>query len=86
MKSRSKKAPAKMVPTTPKWLLISAPLALGTALASLLGMSWWNGIVAAPSADPDAPSIQVQVKPGSSSQAIGQELEEIGRASCRERV
>ena len=68
----------KLVETTPKWLLISAPLALMTAIGSLIGMSWWNGIVAAPSTDPNAPSIQVQVKPGSSTQAIGQELEAKG--------
>ncbi len=78
MKSRSGEMPLKLIETTPKWLLISAPLALITAIGSLIGMSWWNGIVAAPSSDPNAPSIEVQVKPGSSTQAIGQELEAKG--------
>jgi UPF0755 protein len=41
-------------------------------------MSWWNGVTAPPSADPNAKSIQIQVKPGTSAQAIGQELEAKG--------
>jgi UPF0755 protein len=78
MKSRSGEIPLKLVETTPKWLLFSAPLALITALASLIGMSWWNGIIAPPSADANAPNIQFQIKPGTSAQAIGQELEAKG--------
>ncbi len=67
----------KLVQTTPKWLLISAPIAVLTVLGGG-GMSWWNSIIAPPSADPNAKSIQIQVKPGTSAQAIGQELEAKG--------
>ncbi len=67
----------KLVQTTPKWLLIFTPVAILTVLGGG-GMMWWNGITAPPSADPNAKSIQVQVKPGTSAQAIGQELEAKG--------
>jgi UPF0755 protein len=77
MKSRSGGLPLKLVQTTPKWLLISAPVAILTVLGGG-GMSWWNGIIAPPSADPNVKSIQIQVKPGTSAQAIGQELEAKG--------
>lgn len=78
MKSRSGELSLKLVETTPKWLLISAPLALLTAIASLIGLSWWNGIVSPVTTDPNAPSIQFQVKSGASAQAIGKELESQG--------
>ncbi len=68
----------KLLQTTPKWLLISAPLALLTAISSLIGLSWWNGITAPAATEPNAPSIQYQVKPGASIQSIGQELEAKG--------
>ena len=77
MKSRSGGLPLKLVQTTPKWLLIVAPIAVLTVLGGG-GMSWWNGVIAPPSADPNAKSIQIQVKPGTSAQAIGQELEAKG--------
>ncbi|WP_295622104.1 endolytic transglycosylase MltG [Chamaesiphon sp. GL140_3_metabinner_50] len=77
MKSRSGGLPLKLVQTTPKWLLISAPIAMLTVLGGG-GMSWWNSITAPPSTDPNAKSIQIQVKPGTSAQAIGQELEAKG--------
>jgi UPF0755 protein len=77
MKSRSGGLPLKLVQTTPKWLLIFAPIAVLTVLGGG-GMSWWNGVTAPPSADPNAKSIQIQVKPGTSAQAIGQELEAKG--------
>lgn len=67
----------KPVQTTPKWLLISAPIALLTTLAGG-GMLWWNDVTAPPAADPNAKRIQIQVKPGTSAQAIGQELEAKG--------
>ncbi len=66
--------PAK---TVPKWLLISAPIALLT-VAGGIGGFWWNGIAAPPTTDRNAKSIQIQVKPGTSAQAIGQELEAKG--------
>lgn len=66
----------KLVQTTPKWLLLFTPIAILTVLGG--GMSWWNVVTAPPSADPNAKSIQVQVKPGTSAQAIGQELEAKG--------
>ncbi len=74
MKSRSEKLPLKSTQTTPKWLLISAPIALLTAIGSGIGMLWWNGEIAPPSGDPNAQEIQIQIKPGASSQSIGQEL------------
>ncbi|WP_310483443.1 endolytic transglycosylase MltG [Chamaesiphon sp. VAR_48_metabat_403] len=67
----------KLVQTTPKWLLLFTPIAILTVLGGG-GMSWWNVVTAPPSADPNAKSIQVQVKPGTSAQAIGQELEAKG--------
>jgi UPF0755 protein len=78
MKSKSGELPLKLVETTPKWLLISAPIVLLTALAGGIGTSWWNGITAPPSTDPNVKSIQIQVKPGTTAQAIGQELEAKG--------
>ncbi len=68
----------KLVKTTPKWLLISAPIALLTVLTGSIGAAWWHGITAPPSADPNVKNIQIQVKPGTSAQAIGKELEEKG--------
>lgn len=77
MKSRSGGLPLKLVQTTPKWLLIFTPIAILTVLGGG-GMLWWNGITAPPSADPNAKSIQIEVKSGTSAQAIGQELEAKG--------
>jgi UPF0755 protein len=78
MKSKSGEIPLKLVETTPKWLLFTAPLALIAAIASAIGMSWWNGTISPPSNDANAPSIEFQVKPGASVQSIGQELEAKG--------
>jgi UPF0755 protein len=77
MKSRAGESPLKLIKTTPKWLLISAPIAL-LALISGIGNLWWNGITAPASNDPSAKGIEIQVKPGTSGQAIGKELEAKG--------
>jgi UPF0755 protein len=77
MKSRSGGLPLKPAKTVPKWLLISAPIAL-LAVAGGIGASWWNGITAPPTTEPNAKSIQIEVKSGKSAQAIGQELEAKG--------
>ncbi len=77
MKSKSGKPPSKSRPTTPKWLFLGAPIGLLAVLAGG-GMLWWNGITAAPVSDANAKSIQIQVKPGTSGQAIGKELEAKG--------
>jgi UPF0755 protein len=77
MKSRTGGLPLKSAKTTPKWLLLGAPIALVTLLGSG-GMAWWNGITAPPSTDPNAKSISIQIKPGSTVQAIGEELETKG--------
>ena len=73
MKSNPGKPPSKSRSTPPKWLLVSAPIGLLAALAGS-GMLWWNSITAAPVSDPNAKSIQIQVKSGTSGQAIGNEL------------
>jgi UPF0755 protein len=78
MKSRTGELPLKPAKTTPKWLLISAPIALLTAITGGVGTFWWNGITAPPSADPNVKSIQIQVKSGASAQSVGQELEAKG--------
>ncbi|WP_310489220.1 endolytic transglycosylase MltG [Chamaesiphon sp. VAR_69_metabat_338] len=67
----------KSAKTTPKWLLFGAPVALVTLLGGG-GMAWWNGITAPPSNDANAKSISIQIKPGSTVQAIGAELEAKG--------
>ena len=67
----------KQAKTTPKWLVISAPLAL-LALLGGGGMVWWNGITAPPTTDPNAKSISIQIESGKTVQAIGQELETKG--------
>lgn len=77
MKSRAGELPLKLIQTTPKWLLISAPIALLAALSGI-GNLWWSSITAPPSIDPNIKSIQIQVKPGTSAQAIGKELEAKG--------
>ncbi|PSB40530.1 endolytic transglycosylase MltG [Chamaesiphon polymorphus] len=77
MKSRTGELPLKLVQTTPKWLLISTPIALLALLAGG-GTLWWNSVSAPASGDPNAQTIQIQVKPGASAQAIGQELEAKG--------
>ncbi len=77
MKSRTGELPLKSAKTTPKWLFIGAPIALVTLLGGG-GMAWWNGITAPPSNDANAKSISIQIKPGSTVQAIGQELETKG--------
>ena len=74
MKSRSGGLPLKPAPNTPKWLLLLAPIALLIAVAGGIGGLWWNGSIAPPTTDPNAKSIQIQVKPGTSAQAIGKEL------------
>jgi len=78
MKSRSGGLPLKLAQNTPKWLLILAPIALLIAVAGGIGGSWWNAIAAPPTTDPNAKSIQIQIKPGTSAQAIGKELEAKG--------
>jgi UPF0755 protein len=77
MKSRTGGLPLKSAKTTPKWLFLGAPIALVTLLGGG-GMAWWNGITAPPSNDANAKSISIQIKPGSTVQAIGQELETKG--------
>ncbi len=78
MKSRSEQSPSSLSKTTPKWLLLAVPIALITTIAGGIGTFWWNGAIAPPSAEPNAKSIQIQVKSGTSAQAIGQELETKG--------
>jgi UPF0755 protein len=77
MKSRSGGLPLKPAKTTPKWLFISAPIVLLTLVGGG-GMAWWNSITAPPADDPNAKSIPIQIKSGSTIQAIGQELESKG--------
>jgi UPF0755 protein len=77
MKSRTGGLPLKSAKTTPKWLFLGVPIALVTLLGGG-GMTWWNGITAPPSNDANAKSISIQIKPGSTVQAIGQELETKG--------
>jgi UPF0755 protein len=77
MKSRTGGLSLKSAKTTPKWLFLGAPIALVTLLGGG-GMAWWNGITAPPSNDANAKSISIQIKPGSTVQAIGQELETKG--------
>jgi UPF0755 protein len=77
IKSNSRKPPSKSRPTTSKWLLVAAPIGCLGVLAGG-GMLWWNGITAAPISDANAKSIQIQVKSGTSGQAIGKELEAKG--------
>jgi UPF0755 protein len=78
MKSKAGELTLKSTKTTPKWLLFSAPIALLTLLTGGIGSFWWNGITAPPSSDPKAKGIEIQVKPGTSGQAIGKELEAKG--------
>jgi UPF0755 protein len=78
MKSKAGELTLKSTKTTPKWLLLSAPIALLTLLTGGIGSFWWNGITAPPSSDPKAKGIEIQVKPGTSGQAIGKELEAKG--------
>jgi UPF0755 protein len=78
MKSKPGELTLKSTKTTPKWLLISAPIGLLTLLTGGIGSWWWNGISAPPSSDPSAKGIEIQVKPGTSGQAIGKELETKG--------
>jgi UPF0755 protein len=78
MKSRSGELPLKPVKTTSKWFSLAAPIA---GLLALLGGGstvWWNSVTAAPTEDPNAKTISIQIKPGSTVQAIGQELEAKG--------
>jgi UPF0755 protein len=77
MKSNTSKSPSQHRKPLPKWLFIVAPIGL-IAAASGIGLSWWNGITAPASSDPSAKSIAIQVKPGASSQSVGQELEAKG--------
>jgi UPF0755 protein len=77
MKSRAGELPLKLIKTTPKWLLISAPIGLLAALGGI-GNFWWSDITAPPLIDPSVKRIQIQVKPGTSAQAIGKELEAKG--------
>jgi UPF0755 protein len=77
MKSRTGGLPLKSAKTTPKWLLLGAPVALVTLLGGG-GMAWWSGITAPPSNDANAKSISIQIKSGSTVQAIGAELEAKG--------
>jgi UPF0755 protein len=78
MKSKAGELTLKSTKTTPKWLLFSAPIALLTLITGGIGSFWWNGITAPPSNDPKAKGIEIQVKPGTSGQAIGKELEAKG--------
>jgi UPF0755 protein len=78
MKSKSGELTLKSTKTTPKWLLILAPIGLLTLLTGGIGSIWWNGVTAPPSNNPNAKSIQLQVKPGTSGQAVGKELEAKG--------
>lgn len=78
MKSKAGELTLKSTKTTPKWLLFSAPIALLTLLTGGIGSFWWNDITAPPSSDPKAKGIEIQVKPGTSGQAIGKELEAKG--------
>ncbi len=75
MKSKGKKMTLKSIKTAPKWLQISAPIAMLTLLSSGIGSIWWSSATAPASRDPSVKGIQVQIKPGSSIQAIGKELE-----------
>ncbi|MCY7366966.1 MAG: endolytic transglycosylase MltG, partial [Chamaesiphon sp.] len=68
----------KSIKTAPKWLQISAPIALLTLLSGGIGSIWWSGATAPASTDPSVKGIQVEIKPGSSIQAIGKELETKG--------
>ncbi len=77
MKSNTSNSPSTRAKTTPKWLFIAIPIGF-VAAASGIGRSWWNDITAPPSTDPNAKTIQIQVKSGTSAQAIGQELEAKG--------
>jgi UPF0755 protein len=77
MKSNTSKSPSQHRKTSPKWLFIVAPIGL-LAAASGIGALWWNRISAPASTDPNAKPIQLQVKSGTSAQAIGQELEAKG--------
>jgi UPF0755 protein len=77
MKSNTNKSRSPNRKTTPKWLFLIAPIAL-LAAAGGIGASWWSGISAPASTDPQAKTIQIQVKSGTSAQAIGQELEAKG--------
>jgi UPF0755 protein len=78
MKSRTQQTRSPQVKTTPKWLLIGAPIAMIATLAGGIGTLWWNGITAPASTEANAKSIQIQVKPGASAQSVGQELEARG--------
>ncbi len=77
MKSNTNKSRSQHRKTAPKWLFIIAPIALLSA-AGGIGVAWWNGISTPASTDPNAKTIQIQVKSGTSAQAIGQELEAKG--------
>ncbi len=77
MKSNTSNPRSQQRKTAPKWLFIVAPIA-ALAAASGIGVSWWNGIAAPASTDPNAKPIQIQVKSGASAQAVGQELEAKG--------
>lgn len=68
----------KSIKTAPKWLQLSVPAALLTLLAGGIGGIWWSGATAPVSTDPSAKGIPVQIKPGTSIQAIGKELETKG--------
>ncbi len=70
MKSRTTTPPTQLRRPTPKWLLMFAPL----VVAALGGALWWNSNIAPASSDPNAPSIPIQVKSGTSAQAVGREL------------
>ncbi len=67
--------PAK---TTPKWLSILTPIAVLALLGGGIGTFWWNGVSAPATDDLNAKSIPIQIKPGTSAQAVGQELEAKG--------
>jgi UPF0755 protein len=77
MKSNTSQSPSQHRKNPPKWLFILAPIAL-LAAASGIGLSWWNGITAPASTDPNAKPIAIQVKSGASAQSVGQDLEAKG--------
>jgi UPF0755 protein len=55
-----------------------APIAVGVAVLGGGSSVWWNSITSAVSSDPEAKTVQFQVKQGAASSTIGKELESQG--------